>query len=852
LAPLSSFTVTPMPVNQVPGEPADRKLSGELSGELEAEPTATKPRVWVVVHGHFYQPPRENPYLNAIERQEAAAPFHDWNERIHFECYRPNGFARIVSDRGRTLRIVNNFEYLSFNVGPTLLSWLEKFAPETYARILEGDRRSCERWQGHGNAIAQVYNHIIMPLASRRDKLTQIRWGKADFRARFGREPEGMWLAETAIDAETVDCLIAEGIAFTVLAPSQALRCRPLATAETSPPWQDVSDGSIDPARAYRVWGREGGYLDVFFYNGPISRDMGFGDLLRSSYGFAERLQGAIHGEGEPLVSVATDGETFGHHKHFTEMTLAYAFTEEFPRRGWQVGNYAVYLHRHPPTWEVELKPVTAWSCSHGVDRWQDDCGCGAPVGQGRWRKPLREALNGLRDRLSEVFETVGPQHLREVWAARDAYIAVVLAGLDDEAVLARFWQEWGISGDRATGLRLLEMQRHALLMFTSCGWFFEELSRPEGTQVLRYAARAMELAAEITGTSLEPSFVEQLALAPSNVAAYGNGAEVYRQLVVPHRVGPEQMVAQYAIDSLFRATGDRTYGYRITRQAYRLQRLGALSLAMGRVTVSDALATTDFGFAVLHLGGYDVHCCVQPAAELTDYEAIEGELFGVFEQASATALVLALSARFGPRFFTLQDLFAEERQRLLDLLAQDTLTRLDRVYDQVYRDNYGILAAFRREKLPVPAELQVAAAVSLNQRLMAVLQQLGTSLPLDELAAIATEGEFVGCAFPRPEAARILEEVIWQRLYHWLHGGEEPSAEPPQSLAQLLVLVERLGIAVDLRRVQELYFAYFDRRDEWRPPMPFWPQLPLATREAFLELGDRIGLDVRTALEAR
>ncbi|MGQ9866745.1 MAG: DUF3536 domain-containing protein [Pseudanabaenaceae cyanobacterium] len=845
LAPLSSFTVTPTPPAQVSG----------LTGAGELETGGTKPQVWVVIHGHFYQPPRENPYLNAIERQEAAAPFHDWNERIHFECYRPNGFARIVSDGGRTLRIVNNFEYLSFNVGPTLLSWLEKFAPETYQRILAGDRRSCERWQGHGNAIAQVYNHIILPLANRRDKLTQIRWGKADFRARFGREPEGMWLAETAIDAETVDCLIAEGIAFTILAPSQALRCRPLATAaEPEPVWRDVSDGSIDPSRPYRVWGREGGYLDVFFYNGPISRDMGFGDLLRSSYNFAERLQGAIHGEETQLVSVATDGETFGHHKHFTEMTLAYAFTEEFPRRGWQVSNYAFYLHRYPPTWEVELKPVTAWSCSHGVDRWQADCGCGAPIGTGTWRKPLREALNELRDRLCEVFEAVGPQHLREVWGARDAYIEVVLAGLDDEAVLSRFWETWGISTDRATGLRLLEMQRHALLMFTSCGWFFEELSRPEGTQILRYAARALELAAEITGQSLEPAFVEQLALAPSHVPTYGNGAEVYRQLVLPHRVGPAQMVAQYAIDSLFRATGERTYGYAIARQAYRLQRLGALALAMGRVTVRDALATTDFGFAVLHLGGYDIYCCVQPATELSDYEAIEQELFAVLEQASAAALVLALSARFGPRFFTLQDLFAEERQRLLNLLAQETLTRLDRVYDQVYRDNYGILAAFRREKLPVPAELQVAAAVSLNQRLIAVLQQLAplVPLPLDELAAIATEGEFVGCTFPRPEAARILEEVIWQRLHHWLYGGEEPSAESPQSLAQLLVLVERLGIAVDLRRVQELYFAYFDRRDEWRPPMPFWPELPLATREAFLELGDRIGLDVRGALEAR
>ncbi|MGB3267699.1 MAG: glycoside hydrolase, partial [Microcoleus sp.] len=402
--------------------------------------TATATGVCVTVHGHFYQPPRENPYLDAIERQASASPAHDWNERIDIECYRPNAFARILNDRGEVAGIVNNYEYMSFNIGPTLMSWLERYDPEVYQRILEADRKSCQRLSGHGNAIAQVYNHIIMPLANERDKHTQIRWGIADFRSRFDRDPEGMWLAETAVDYATLEVLVAQGIRFIVLAPSQAERCRPLigqnqaAETETDGEWHEVGGGQIDPTRPYRCYlkpelrlmadhqlsplssyylGRGQGqespaptpntpYIDIFFYDGPISRDMGFNDVLSSSHHLAGRLGQAVRGDHRPaqLISVATDGETFGHHKNSTEKCLAYAFTEEFPQRGWTVTNFADYLSQNPSTWEVELKPVTAWSCSHGVDRWQDDCGCGGGGGWHLlWRKPLRDTLNWLRDR---------------------------------------------------------------------------------------------------------------------------------------------------------------------------------------------------------------------------------------------------------------------------------------------------------------------------------------------------------------------------------------------------------------------------------------------------------------------
>ena len=354
----------------------------------QTDPLKQATGVYVTVHGHFYQPPRENPYLDAIERQPSAAPFHDWNERIHWECYRPNAFARVFNDQGEIVEIVNNYEYFSFNMGPTLMSWLERYDFEVYQRILEADIKSCQRLHGHGNAIAQVYNHIIMPLANERDKYTQIRWGKEDFRSRFGRDPEGMWLAETGVDYATLEALVAEGIRFIILAPSQAQRCRPLPTEhDPHPEWLEVGGSQIDPTRPYRCYleGSSGTdshsrpYIDIFFYDGPISRDMGFSDVVYNSSHFAGRIGSAVRGDHRPaqLISVATDGETFGHHKKGTEKTLAYAFIGEFPKHGWTVTNFAHYLSLNTPTWEAEIKPATAWSCAHGVDRWQDDCGCG-------------------------------------------------------------------------------------------------------------------------------------------------------------------------------------------------------------------------------------------------------------------------------------------------------------------------------------------------------------------------------------------------------------------------------------------------------------------------------------------
>ena len=791
-----------------------------LADASSPPPRATTTAPYVVLHGHFYQPPREDPWLNRIERQPSAAPFHDWNERILAECYRPNAFARILDEQGRVVRIVNNYEFLSFNFGPTLLSWLEEHDVEVYQRILTADRLSAERLEGHGNAIAQVYNHVILPLANERDKYTQIRWGIADFQHRFGRFPEGMWLAETAIDAATVKALVDCGIRFVILAPSQAQRIRPLGQTE----WIDVSQGQIDPSRPYRCFTPDrSGYLDIFFFDGPISRDLGFGDIVYSTQSLAERIRLAIRPDrkGEPyLINCATDGETFGHHKRSVERTLAYAFCEEFPRRGWQVGNYGHFLSHHPPTWEVQLKPVTAWSCAHGVGRWSRDCSCGAVPGwHQRWRQPLREALNWLRDQLAEIYETEAKAYLRDPWLARDRYIEVILDRERCEAFLQEHQSHRLTAEDRVQVLRLLEMQRYGQLMFTSCGWFFEELSRPEGVQILRYAARAIELAAAVADVDLEEEFLGRLSKAPSNLDLYRDGKGVYWALVRPALISPQRLVAQHALLSLCNGM-PRAPGYMLEPVDQERLAIGGSTLLVGRVKLAfpNTGEEHDLIYALLHLGGWDFQCGVKPFTGRRSYEQLKATLLS--GSRSRIQLVLTLQELFGPETFDLNALIEEDRQQMLRWLTQDTLDRLAQLYRQTYLENYGVLMAFRADGLPIPEELLAAAQITLNQRLLSSLRAMevegGKQDHLLELRAIAREAEQLGCQLRREEAARVLDRLLQRGMWHLAHDFEPESfGEQLHNLEEWLKLADDLRLPINLDRLQELYLLGLERQRE-------------------------------------
>jgi alpha-amylase/alpha-mannosidase (GH57 family) len=486
---------------------------------------------YICIHGHFYQPPRENAWLEVIEVQDSAHPYHDWNERISSECYAPNAASRIL-EHGIIKDIINNYSKISFNFGPTLLSWMEQYDFETYEAILEADKESIKNFSGHGSAVAQVYNHIIMPLANRRDKETQIIWGIRDFEHRFGRKPEGMWLAESAVDIESLELLAEQDIKFTILAPRQAKAFRRIGDEG----WHAVSDKGIDTRRPYACNLPSGKSIALYFYDGDIAQGVAFNGLLNDGQKFAQSLLKSFDQKPEEpqLVHIATDGETYGHHHKHGDMALAFCLDFIDEHKHANITNYAEFLSKVTPTMEVQVHENSSWSCVHGVERWRNDCGCntGGKAGWNQqWRKPLREALDWLRDQLNEVYEREASEILKDPQEARNEYIKVILRRNDD--TVRKFLKDHCqkvVEPNRV--LRLMEMQRNAMLMYTSCGWFFDEVSGIETTQILQYACRAIQLVSQMVGTELEDEFIKRLEAAPSNVPSLENAGNVYRRFV--------------------------------------------------------------------------------------------------------------------------------------------------------------------------------------------------------------------------------------------------------------------------------------------------------------------------------
>jgi alpha-amylase/alpha-mannosidase (GH57 family) len=510
--------------------------------------------IYLGIHGHFYQPPRENPWTGLVELQESAAPNHDWNERIAEQCYAPNGTSRILSASGRIERIVNNYSYMSFNIGPTLMNWIRVKRPDVYSTIQEGDMLSAERLGGHGNAIAQVYNHVIMPLASERDKLTQIRWGIRDFAFHFNRKPEGMWLAETAINMATVVALIKEGIKFTILSPHQAASFRALG-GKANAEWADCADGSIDTKKPYRIIPRDKngkllceGHLDVFFYDAGLSTAVSFEHLLKDASNFGNRILRSIDKSktGAQIISIGTDGESYGHHEAFGDMCASWLFEKFCPENNIMPVNYGWYLEKYPPEFEVQLKNAhgegSAWSCAHGVGRWARDCGCstgGGPNWNQKWREPLRKAFDHVKENADEVFEREF-QLLSNMdcWEARDEYIEVLLEseniGRKEEFASAVFHNQ-KCEDDKSRFFSLLEIQKFCLYSYTSCGWFFNDIEGLEPVQNMRYCMRALELLKQFLpdSSNLESEVLTILSTIKSN--EHGKtGTEIWTEWVRP------------------------------------------------------------------------------------------------------------------------------------------------------------------------------------------------------------------------------------------------------------------------------------------------------------------------------
>jgi hypothetical protein len=623
------------------------------------------------VHGHFYQPPRENPWLETVEVQESAAPYHDWNDRITAECYAPNGASRIQNRQNEIVRILNNYARMSFNFGPTLLSWLCDKAPRTYRMILDADKASAARFGGHGSAVAQVYNHIIMPLASTRDAVTQIRWGIADFESRFDRKPEGMWLAETAVNRHVLDLMAQEGILYTILAPNQCARVRSLARPNDA--WTETPGAEVDPMQPYLVKLDEGRTISVFFYDGPASRAIAFEGLLDSGEKFAGRLLGSFRAPTAPLGGqphpaqlshVATDGESYGHHHKHGEMALSFAMHYIEDKGLATLTNYGEFLERFPPTCEAEVKENTSWSCAHGVERWRSNCGCnGGRVGWNQlWRKPLRDSLDFLRDATSILAEKRAEGLLKDLWAARDGYIDVVLDRTPE--VTEQFFEQHAVKqltpAERIVVLELMELQRHAQLMYTSCGWFFDEISGIETVQIIAYAGRVLQLAARLFGEAgrvLEGEFLSILAQAKPNVPDLKDGAAVYTSYITGMKIGLEQVGAHYAISSVFRNYPEdgELFCFDVHRDGHEVFNSGRGRVALGRARIKSRITeeAEEICYAVLHLGDQNLSAAVRRYSESDNvaFAAFSADVRAAIRIANLPEVIRLIDRFFAPPY---------------------------------------------------------------------------------------------------------------------------------------------------------------------------------------------------------
>jgi alpha-amylase/alpha-mannosidase (GH57 family) len=696
---------------------------------------------------------------------------------------------------------------------------MDDASPDTYRSILEADRGSQARFSGHGSALAQAYNHMIMPLANLRDKHTQVVWGIRDFERRFGRFPEGMWLPETAVDVQTLEVLAEHGLRFTILAPHQAQRIRPLSGGD----WEDVSGARIDPTRAYQANLPSGRSIGLFFYDGPISRAVAFEGLLSSGERFVERLVGGYfdHRDWPQLMHIATDGETYGHHQSHGDMALAYALDAIEARGLARITNYGEFLAMHPPTHEVEISENTSWSCAHGIERWRSDCGCnsGGHAGWSQsWRGPLRKALDSLRDTAATLYETTARDLLQDPWEARDEYVEVILDRSPES--VDRFLEQHGrralSESEQTTVLKLLELQRHSMHMYTSCGWFFDEISGIETVQVIQYAGRVVQLAQDLVGDGLEARFVGKLAAARSNIAELGNGARIYERFVKPARVDLLRVAAHYAVSSLFEDYGESQplYSYQVDREGYRAWTAGQARAAVGRALVTSQVTRERLpvAFGMVHFGDHNVSAGVREFHEGDAFDALVKEVGETFTRADLAEVIRTLDRLFDGANYSVRSLFRDEQRKVLEPILQGVLEGAEATFRQIYEPHAPLLLFMTDQGMPVPTPLQATAGAVLVRDLRTILAKE----PLDPsaVASVLEQARLVGVTIDARSVQRAIKGIA-QRIVDRLRSMPMALSDFEEIEAALDV-VQMMPFKVDLWEVQNAFFEFIERSTQY------------------------------------
>lgn len=721
---------------------------------------------YLCIHGHFYQPPRENPWLEYVEYQESAHPFHDWNERIADECYTPNTQARILDEQGRLRDVLNNYQHISFDFGPTLLAWMENRCRDTYQAILDADAVSVEGRSGHGNALAQAYNHMIMPLASKRDKVTQVVWGIKDFEKRFRRSPEGMWLPETAVDQETLGILIDHGILFTVLSPWQAQRFRGSSTEI----WTEINHGTVDPSRPYRCTVPGRGSITIFFYDAPISQAVAFEHLLNNGDAFCSRLLGGFSGNRTwpQLMNIATDGESYGHHHRFGEMALAFALEKLRIRKDVILTNYGEFLAKHAATAEVELVECSSWSCSHGLGRWSRDCGCS--TGQRSdwnqaWREPLRNAMDLLRDRVDVVFSREAQAILPDPWGTRDRYIELILTGYDDvEAFLEGEAHRRLEHAEIPRVQDLLEMERNRMLMYTSCGWFFDDITGIESLQVLRYAARTLQLVQPYDPQALD-EFFSVLSRAQSNARTRPHGDEIFRTRIEHQISGLDDVAAHVVIASAFEElpVKEKLYCYQIDVHDLVRERSVERVFLLGYVAVQSIVTRlrSEFVCAVIYFGEVDLRCSVKSFVSKEDYASLKRDLLSTFYRYSSTELLRQMDKLFSEKYFSMKDLFGEQRIKIIEAATSKMYEEQAGLFEVFYKTNKDLAKLIINYNAKLPDTFLASARFVLSRIFLRELEKLSGGYFPDRLEAVLEEARFWNIQLDVSSAGKLLRTRI-------------------------------------------------------------------------------------------
>lgn len=763
----------------------------------------------ICIHGHFYQPPRENAWIEQIEIQESAYPFHDWNERITYECYGPNAFSRILDEDHKICDIVNNYSRISFNIGPTLLSWMKEKTPLVYQAILDADKLSMNYFKGHGSALAQVYNHIIMPLASKRDKETQVKWGIADFENRFNRKPEGMWLAETAVDSETLEVLADHDIKFTILAPRQAHKVKYKGTND----WVEVNS-SIDPRKPYTCILPSGKSIVCFFYDGNVSQAVAFEGLLKDGKLFANRLMGAVNNNdpNPQLVHIATDGESYGHHHRYGDMALAYCLRKIEENDDIELTNYGAFLAEFEVEHEVIIHENSSWSCAHGIERWRSNCGCsdGGGGSTQAWRKPLRDGLNWLRDELAKVFEEQMKPFHKDPWALRNEYIQVVLRKDTNywETFLQKHFNKNLSHAEIVKIFRMLESQRNSLLMFTSCGWFFDEVSRIETKQILQYAKRGIQIAEQESSARLERKFLEFLKTAPSNDPNYGSAYEVYKKEIVPAALTLTKVAMVFAVESLLHEQPETlaVFNYEYKNEYFKRYELGNRRLVVGNSTIISKTthSTKHYSYAVLYLGQHDLLGYFNERIDSAVFSEMQKLLRTAFYQSNVSEMISLMEKYLYHRKFSFWDLLKDNQQGLLNQLVRAQEEEAQFFFQKVYEQSVNLMNVMKTANLNLPMAFLKNQELVVNNRIERFFstKNLRPSTLEDLVAIVKNWKIFLDHASISFKARkRLVSELdyVGKFGYEWQHI---------EKLDKIFGLLHELNVVLDLTEIQNKVFS--------------------------------------------